>query len=77
MADARKPTLAAIRANAVFKDKVAAVDLDSYAVTEESYNSMSWCNDSAEIAVVGVLRYGLRSYHWSLLSFWWLGLVVC
>src|SRR5690349_9369754 len=55
---------------------MAAFDLDSYAVTEERHNAVSRL-DRDEIAVQKMLRYGLNICHWSLLSFWWLGLVVC
>jgi hypothetical protein len=65
MANARKPALAAILTDAVFKNKMAALDLDSYSITEESYDALSWCDDCMEIAVVGKLRYGLRSCHGS------------
>jgi hypothetical protein len=77
MANARKPSISPIRANAIFQDEMAAFHLGSYPEAEQSYDSVSRCDDRVEIAVIKVLRYGLRSYHWSLLSFWWSGLVVC
>jgi len=77
MADARKAGIASIRANAIFKDKVTTFDLDPDAVTGESHDSLSRRDGRVEIAVVKVLRYGLRSCHWELILLWWLGLVVC
>jgi hypothetical protein len=65
MANTRKPGLAAIRTNAVFKDEMAALDLDSDPVTEESHNPISRYDECGEIAAVGILRYGLRSCHGS------------
>jgi hypothetical protein len=76
VANARETTLSAIWTYAEVKDEVAAFDLNSYAVTEERHNTISW-RDRGEIAVVKMLRYGLDSCHWRSLSFGWLGLVVC
>jgi len=69
VANAWNPGLASIRTNAIFKDKMAAVDLDSNPITDESHNPMSRCDRCREIAAVRILRYGLRSYHGSVLSF--------
>jgi hypothetical protein len=69
MTYARKSGVVALWSNAVLKDKVTAFDLNAYAVTEKSYNSLSRRDNRAEIAVVTVLSYGLRSCHWSTRSF--------
>jgi hypothetical protein len=46
------------------------------AVAEEGYDSALRPNGD-EIAVLRILRYGLRSCHWSSSLLWWLGLAVC
>jgi hypothetical protein len=44
MSHARKASLTAIRANTVFKDKVAAFHLGSYPEAEESHDAVSRCD---------------------------------
>ncbi|MFZ0213372.1 MAG: hypothetical protein WAL55_11725 [Candidatus Acidiferrales bacterium] len=67
MTYARQAGFAPSRTDAVVDGKVSAINVDFNAVTEERYNSVlrhNWC----EIAVLEILRYGLRSCHWSLPS---------
>jgi len=55
---------------------MSAINVNFDPEAEERYNPLSR-DDREEIAVLKMLGYGLRSCRWSLLSLWWLGLVVC